>query len=782
MWIKTEIKEVFRSGAGLEMIRFTAAKGGGQLWAAPADLVRSTLGMDELVPGERVEIQIEGGQLLSVSPPARPQDGGRQPGQRPPSGVPRRAPGRSGATSTMAKTIPYGFAHIDTTKRAVADTPVLHDGSGSDGRNGGELLSGEILCSLTALTPLLAGNARYQRKKADDQKLSVWGLSGIPQEKQIAEPLRLKDGRVLIAGSALKGMFRMSLSALFSTPMERVRERHFTYRPNLGHVRTKPRLECRPAVVRSISQSGMAIDILPAQSAIFVHSTNVAKVLSARTAGTLVNDSVKGVFLDTDPRTGQKRLKDDRNDGPPFTLQHYVFFYAGGMDGIGTMAEVFNGKRTHREALVPRDDVINSAKSAQVSKEVFERYCRTQQVLADNDAGHLAKSHPLAANLKAKLGDKWAEKEGNTILAAAELRVNQLIFVEVEEQGGVPKVQSLGHNYQYRSAYTSSVREKNGQLRDCLVPTADEKDSEADGRPRALTAARLLFGYVHDEQRNPIGKGAFQRLAGRIAINHAVSAKDPQFLGEENRGYCVPLAILGQPKPSAWEFYLRQDASKPVTYGDLPGDPGGDLAGRKYYRHQPAVQKLKDIKAEPKAEESDQATIARCICVAGTKFKFAVRFARLREWELGALMVVLTPELLGETGTTYAHKLGLGRPLGMGSARVKIDQMLVRRERDAKLPGDENRADLEARVLHALKTRLSEIDYGPWLKMHTFVSVGHVGYPEEQAKRRDPGDPTIYDWHTNRRREYSEARRMAEPARAWSVLREQIRKVKRGEA
>jgi CRISPR-associated protein (TIGR03986 family) len=237
----------------------------------------------------------------------------------------------------------------------------------------------------------------------------------------------------------------------------------------------------------------------------------------------------------------------------------------------------------------------------------------------------------------------------------------------------------------------------------------------------------------------------------------------------------VPLPILGQPKPSAWEFYLRQDSnSKPVTYGDLPGDAGGELAGRKYYRHQPKVQQLGDIMGTPEAERSDQSTYARCICAVGTKFKFAVRFARLRKWELGALMAVLTPEFLGETGKTYAHKLGLGRPLGMGSVRIAIDAMRVRRERDAALATEDNRIEFEVGAIGALKEKLSGSDCMQWLKLHQYGPSGNISYPMESAMRRQPPPPpqTIYDWHTNRRREYSELRREKDPD--WKYLSEKI--------
>lgn len=272
----------------------------------------------------------------------------------------------------------------------------------------------------------------------------------------------------------------------------------------------------------------------------------------------------------------------------------------------------------------------------------------------------------------------------------------------------------------------------------------------------------------------------------------------PNFLNfhsERNKGYCVPLPILGRPKPSAWEFYLRQDGKNntpPATYGDLPGEGGGDLAGRKYYRHQTYEQAIDNIKKGKGTDEkgkpivqSDQATLARFICDKGTRFTFAIRFARLREWELGALIAALEPQHFGDEGKTYAHKLGLGRPLGMGSVKIVIDEMRIRKESETVLPQQDNRAAHEQAAIDALKEKLPSPPPG-WLKMHEYPEeMGkQVGYPTAKTTiKMNKGEKkeidAIYAWHTNRRREYSVRRREKEPN--WRALCEPIQKAKGGE-
>ncbi len=320
------------------------------------------------------------------------------------------------------------------------------------------------------------------------------------------------------------------------------------------------------------------------------------------------------------------------------------------------------------------------------------------------------------------------------------------------------------------------MRLKDGQPRTCLTPKDCERSAAPpeggqDVAPERLTGPRLLFGYVRDDEGNPIGRGVFERLAGRVAINHAVSVGVPEFLGKEENGYCVPLRILGQPKPSAWEFYLRQDASgaAPATYGDLPGDAGGELAGRKFYRHQPGCQGIDDIKA-PDLEtiQSDQATLARYICAPGSRFKFALRFARLRAWELGALLAVLEPHRIMNSGQPgeYAHKLGLGRPLGMGSVRITPDVIRVRREGGSRLieyrAGEEKSGGFEHQLNQAFVKRLFhnpaiKAYVRKWANLHRYPNEGRLDYP------RDERDGTIFGWHTDLRRKYSQLRRQNDP-------------------
>ena len=678
--------------------------------------------------------------------------------------------------------LPYGFVPINI-ESAITDTPVWHDGSRPDDKElDSGLLSGELRCTLTALTPLLPGNTRYPIRKDGDPKkefvadpalLKQWGFGNSKPSKQIAEPLRLADGSVVIPGTALKGMVRHSLGALLSAPMERVEERHYTYRPNLDfNQQAQETLMVRPALVRAIKNDGWETEVFGhAKAALFVRQ-EVEGLIRAASVNGKVSGVLRGVEREINRNNKLTNHLIESSGSWNCSSAMRLVNYRGGIDGQGLLAAAFNKKDawghsrlgTYNLALVPATSDV----TLEIPGSLYKRYLDEQSdVLANNKIGHLTKGHPLEFN---------ADSVASAINDSRAFSPGQLIYVELttDSDGKVTsnsRVVSCGHHFRYRWAFTSSVHRKNGKIRDCLTPLPSEQktvstEGALKGSPERLTGPRLLFGYVRDKN-NPIGEKSFERLAGRIAINHAVTHGEPRFLGDPEKGYCVPLPILGQPKSSAWEFYLRQDSvTTPSTYGDLPENEGGDLAGRKFYRHQPMVQSITDIAAtDSETILSDQATLARYICAPGTEFRFAIRFSRLRPWELGALMVTLQPHRLLKNGipSDYAHKLGLGRPLGMGSVRLNIDTSVFRSTGQNPLQTDIDAEDVIAKAINALGTRILrdaklKSQLCLWMDIHSFKDSGRLDYPRDDRKN------TIFDWHTDRRREYSKLRRQARPA------------------
>lgn len=678
---------------------------------------------DQLAVGDRVSFETAMGEKGEVAKHIRSIGAGAVAQAMPRQVRPAQAPHTrtnqvrdQDPVATGGFNLPYRFAPIDL-NLALADQPVWHDGSSAGAR-----YSGEILCSLEALTPLMPGNFHYKAAQLDldRQKAKLPDGWSPAADKNVVEPLRLASGHVLIAGSALKGMLRHSFAALVAGPMERVAEHHYTYRTNLAH--GNGQFECRPAVVRKLDGGEWFVDILPSgrNSVLFIRGGVTAKddeVIKNGTPGKLLPE------VSVDVGRGQKPLL--------AADTHYFCRYKGGIDGTGDLFREFkksNSSKVHGEALVPKQ--YWGQQFLKVLPEVYAQYENTQARLAD------AQSNKSIAN---------------HIRRATALEVNQLIYAEVRLEHGKPvKVVSLGHHHHYRWAYTSSVRKKNGKLRPELGLLEGEQ-VRGDAQD-SLAAARGLFGYTHSRE-TPLGKKAYQRLAGRVAINHALSDGVPEFLNED-KNHWVAFKVLGQPRPSAWEFYLKQDESKPFTYGDTVDEEGGDLAGRKFYLHQPQCQ-AQDYEAEGEGINSNQATLARYVVAPKAKFRFTVRFRDLRDWELGALLATLEPGRMAVDGKVYAHKLGLGRPLGLGSVALKVDQLNCwNGEQQLDKLSDEVQKQLLQAFTQKAKTKGEgwQPHLDRWLALHRYQAVQNAaGYPVKEGE--------IYGWHTDLRRQYIKQRR-----------------------
>jgi CRISPR-associated protein (TIGR03986 family) len=717
------------------------------------------------------------------------------------------------AAETILKPLPYGFVQVAAMSDAALEAPVWHDGS--DRRQGG-LLSGEIRLTIEALTPLLVGNDQYALSDANPTVRGAWGVerNAQPWKKKVLEPLRLPDGRVVIPGTALKGMLRQSLGALLGASMERVAERKYTYRPNLGFVPHQlVRREARVAVVQHWSAERTIILLMPkraSKSSVFATDDAVLNLglskerLASATNGVRVIGRKSGVQKSKDRTSKPYRLEGTRGCSELF--DHVAFSYVGGTDGDGTLAREFNKGYVYGCVMVERRD-FDRAKKVDVPDEVVQQYEETTRRLTDRVHGHLRTVHPLVRRLTEKgLINSLQENIRNAAERAK--TPGTLVFVEVElaDDGSVARVCSIGHNFLYRWAYTGTVRTiEPRQPRPEVTPLAAEREVDEAGRPRRLSGARLLFGYVASdgchEPASGIGRDAHRQLAGRLAFNAAVEQVAPgvtpalRFLRPE-AGFTVPLKILGMPRPSAVEAYVDQsrlatrsngpggDRGTLVTYGDVPGERSGDLNGRKFYLHQPDARTDALVYTDKAQIPSDQAMLARYVSVPGATFRATLRFRDLRPWELGAVLAALEPErvfrawdAVGRVPTgepwddiethvkadgadpLFASKLGHGRPIGMGSVRIAVDGVSLVGDDGglATAPGDRVN-EIAAAFTHG-DERLLALDGRTvlaWLDVHRYRGRTRTPYPTASDKGRPP---TIYDYHTGHRRAHASGRR-----------------------
>ncbi len=170
-------------------------------------------------------------------------------------------------------------------------------------------------------------------------------------------------------------------------------------------------------------------------------------------------------------------------------------------------------------------------------------------------------------------------------------------------------------------------------------------------------------------------------IRGRVRMTDALPENKIQLLPYRT------LPILGGPKPTAFEYYIR----KPVqdakfwnydfysTTVETEGGKGGEASfhqrddftplGRKYYWHHAT-----DGKTAPKGKLN----VTTQPAPAGSRFKFRVYFDRITGEQYKQLIWTMT---LGENSadSSLQHKLGHGRPLGYGSVKLIVEKATVRK-------------------------------------------------------------------------------------------------------
>ena len=197
-----------------------------------------------------------------------------------------------------------------------------------------------------------------------------------------------------------------------------------------------------------------------------------------------------------------------------------------------------------------------------------------------------------------------------------------------------------------------------------------------------LCPACALFGMVK-------GKKA---VASRVRFTDAFPEKKQNL--SDYYDDVVILSELASPKLSATEFYLKKPDDAHLWNYDYAGkweikngritskfipfkNYQPQIRGRKFYWHQ-NINKAPGIKlteADNRREEFSDRNVAIRPLKKGIKFSFRVYFNDIIEDELRKLMWML--EISGNK--VHAHKIGMGKPIGLGSVQISVKGAKIRR-------------------------------------------------------------------------------------------------------
>lgn len=196
------------------------------------------------------------------------------------------------------------------------------------------------------------------------------------------------------------------------------------------------------------------------------------------------------------------------------------------------------------------------------------------------------------------------------------------------------EITSFGHGRSYRIPYQKSVGDR--------LPAVLQKN------PDIVDFADAVFGRKED-------------WAGRVSFEDA-HLTSPAKLGSKD--WVKPL--LGA-NPTSYQLYLTQNDWPPAHWDS---DAPIELRGYKMYWH----KKLGNNGWQAEGQEASP-KITKQIepLLEGNKFSSAIHFRNLTAVELGALLKVFR---LRESNEAIVYKLGMGKSLGMGSVRIKMELYL----------------------------------------------------------------------------------------------------------
>jgi hypothetical protein len=122
-----------------------------------------------------------------------------------------------------------------------------------------------------------------------------------------------------------------------------------------------------------------------------------------------------------------------------------------------------------------------------------------------------------------------------------------------------------------------------------------------------------------------------------------------------------------------WTFDYRIDSYKKARI-DIPVKEKYDVTvrGRKYYLHNPL---LNENDYSTKFETIRNSTME--LCKPGSKFSFDIYFEKISEKQLKELLWTITIGENSEDGMQM-HKLGHGKPLGLGSVKLVAEDVMIR--------------------------------------------------------------------------------------------------------
>ena len=261
------------------------------------------------------------------------------------------------------------------------------------------------------------------------------------------------------------------------------------------------------------------------------------------------------------------------------------------------------------------------------------------------------------------------------------LQAGDLVYFSIEGSVTALAVKEISFSSIWRQAVPLTAFQFFARI-DCdLLPMSNARLANRKDCDVPITPAEKLFGFVEMREKEDKDK-PLKTLASRLRFTDAVYTNnlgnDPWYT--EARKW----KILSTPKPpSAALYFYDSVAGQYIPKKELGHDCEKKKhrpQGRKFYLHHDIAADQFDTddapwcsKSEPDDKNNDQRMSVRPIRRCA-QFRFRIHFENLTDVELNLLYTVLRP------APEVRYKLGLGRPLGLGTVRLdpSATAMIVR--------------------------------------------------------------------------------------------------------
>ncbi|MCR5530873.1 MAG: TIGR03986 family CRISPR-associated RAMP protein [Lachnospiraceae bacterium] len=477
--------------------------------------------------------------------------------------------------------------------------------------------TGYFVCELKAFTPLAIPDT--ERKKEDP------GIAG-----HFRYPTYRVDETPVIPGSSLRGVIRSAYETLTNSCLSTLDpEEHITKRRN-------SRQPMNPCVLKY--EDGKWVLYEAKRVALVGDSRDGYEPLSKEyTAYRIKTTGAEEKYLDlgNNGRIYHGEEVEIQNNGPGHihSRNNREVWREGSVSQIckkqNTKKYLFLGeqiKSKHAESVF-----IQTAKNKDVNHQMIQGALKKL-----DETLSMYRSDSINRNLKS---DKIAEKHyGYRGFERAKERTER-------ESGGLPLWYILEDGHLYfsmaaigRFSYDASL----GKLTNGHNPCSDRAN---------MCQACAVFGMI--------GKGKEKKgMGSRIRVTDAYPEK------YELTADWPTLKELGSPRPSYLPFYSKNG----IDYDNR----NAEIRGRKYYWHNPRAEKDSAVYA---TNDKNNRNATFELIESDSTFRFKVYYDSLNSKQLEMLAWALT---LGGNQTEYLHKIGHGKPLGLGSAKITIIEQVKR--------------------------------------------------------------------------------------------------------